>query len=55
MPMMGMGFFSAKSPQPMLAVMGSLIGHLLYGAILGGIAGRDRGAAASEHAVRRAA
>lgn len=39
MPMMGMGFFSAKAPQPMMAVMGSLIGHIIYGAILGAVAG----------------
>ncbi len=39
MPMMGMGFFSSGTPQPMMAVGGSLIGHLIYGGILGAIAG----------------
>ncbi len=39
MPMMGMGFFAANSPQPTLSVMGSLIGHIIYGAVLGAIAG----------------
>jgi len=38
MPMMGAGFFSANMGG-MMAVMGSLGGHVLYGAILGAIAG----------------
>jgi hypothetical protein len=38
MPMMGGGFFS-MAMGGMMAVMGSLIGHLLYGSILGAIAG----------------
>lgn len=38
MPMTGAGFFSARSGGVM-AVMGSLVGHLLYGALLGAIAG----------------
>lgn len=42
MPIMGMGVFSAAAPQPVLAVVGSLIGHLVYGAILGGITGPPR-------------
>jgi hypothetical protein len=42
----------SKPPEPMLAVTGSLIGHLLYGAIFGAIAGRDRSAAAGEDAMR---
>ncbi len=37
-PMMGGGFFSANAGG-MMAVMASLIGHVIYGAILGGIAG----------------
>ncbi|MCR4337684.1 MAG: hypothetical protein NUV91_07770 [Candidatus Omnitrophica bacterium] len=37
MPMAGMGIFSSASPQQMLMVMGSLIGHIVYGAILGKI------------------
>jgi uncharacterized PurR-regulated membrane protein YhhQ (DUF165 family) len=35
MPMMGAGFFASNAPQPFLAVFGSLMGHLVYGAILG--------------------
>lgn len=35
MPMMGAGFFSANTPVPMMMVMGSLIGHLVYGGVLG--------------------
>jgi uncharacterized membrane protein YagU involved in acid resistance len=38
MPMMGGGFFSSLAGGAM-AVMGSLLGHILYGASLGGIAG----------------
>jgi hypothetical protein len=39
MPMMGNGFFSTKTPNPMMAVMAGLMAHLIYGAILGGLAG----------------
>ena len=38
MPMMGGGFFS-MAMGGMMAAMGSLIGHLLYGSLLGAIAG----------------
>lgn len=38
MPMMGGGFFS-MAMGGMMAAVGSLIGHLLYGSILGAIAG----------------
>ena len=46
MPVMGMGFFSAHTPSPVTAVMGSLIGHLLYGVVLGvmGTAGTQQAA-----------
>lgn len=37
-PMMGGGFFSANAGG-MMAVIASLIGHVIYGAILGRIAG----------------
>jgi uncharacterized membrane protein YagU involved in acid resistance len=37
MPMMGAGFFSANTPTPITMVMGSLIGHLVYGAVLGAV------------------
>ena len=35
MPMAGMGMFMANHPQPGMAVLGSLMGHALYGLILG--------------------
>lgn len=40
-PMMGGGFFSAKMGG-LMAVMASLIGHAVYGALLGGLAGTAR-------------
>jgi uncharacterized membrane protein YagU involved in acid resistance len=40
MPMMGMGVFSAGTPQPMMSALGSLVGHGIYGAILGAIVGQ---------------
>jgi uncharacterized membrane protein YagU involved in acid resistance len=39
MPFMGMGFFAAKTAVPLLSVAGSLAGHLIYGGILGTLAG----------------
>jgi hypothetical protein len=39
MPMMGKGFFASGTPQPVPTVVEALIGHLIYGAILGAIAG----------------
>jgi protease I len=39
MPMMGMGSFSANSPQRTLVLMASFVAYLVYGAILGAIAG----------------
>lgn len=41
MPMMGMGVFSANVPQAMMTVIGSLMGHVIYGAVLGAIAGHS--------------
>jgi len=41
MPMMGAGFFSSHAPQPMMTVVGSLMGHIIYGAILGGVFGAE--------------
>jgi len=35
MPMMGMGVFSGNTPEPGRMVIGALIGHLVYGLILG--------------------
>ncbi len=39
LPMMGLGFFSSQSPHAVMSVLGSLMGHLLYGAILGAMIG----------------
>jgi len=44
-PMMGGGFFSAAAGG-LMAVMASLIGHLIYGAVLGAVAGSAAGAPA---------
>lgn len=38
-PMAGGGVFHSASPAGVMGVMGSLIGHLVYGAVLGAIAG----------------
>lgn len=35
MPMMGAGIFSSNTGAPMLMVMGSLMGHVVYGSVLG--------------------
>jgi hypothetical protein len=35
MPMMGMGLFSGSLP----VAMGSLVGHLMYGAVIGAVLG----------------
>jgi uncharacterized membrane protein YagU involved in acid resistance len=37
MPMMGAGLFSMSTGTPIMMVMGSLIGHLVYGAVLGAV------------------
>ena len=39
-PMMGAGLFASNTPAPMMMVMGSLLGHAVYGAVLGGVYGR---------------
>lgn len=38
-PMMGAGLFASNTPAPMLMVAGSLMGHLAYGAVVGGVYG----------------
>ncbi len=40
MPVMGAGIFSTNTMQPMMMVLGSLLGHLVYGATLGIVTGR---------------
>jgi uncharacterized membrane protein YagU involved in acid resistance len=54
MPMMGAGLFSMKAGG-MRAAIPALVGHLVYGALLGGIAGAGVGAEPQERQVRRAA
>jgi hypothetical protein len=51
MPVMGAGLFSMKAGG-MMAALGSLVGHLVYGSLLGSIAGAGVG---SERQVRAAA
>jgi hypothetical protein len=38
MPMLSYGLFSTRIPEGMKTVVGSLIGHIIYGAVLGAIA-----------------
>jgi uncharacterized membrane protein YagU involved in acid resistance len=52
MPAMGLGLFSAAAPQPALTAVESLVGHLVWGTLLGAIAGRGV-AHAEEAGVRR--
>lgn len=35
MPMMGAGLFSSNAPEGMMLATGSLVGHLIYGGIVG--------------------
>ena len=55
MPMMGMGLFSSVARQPIMSVAGSLIGHLIYGGILGAMVGRPPADAQAVTRERRAA
>ena len=41
LPMMGKGFFASKTPQPLLFVMGTLMGHVVYGSVFGALAVRQ--------------
>lgn len=38
-PMMGAGIFASNTPAPVIMAMGSLMGHIIYGAVVGGIYG----------------
>jgi uncharacterized membrane protein YagU involved in acid resistance len=51
MPMMGMGLFSGS----MQMAMGSLIGHLVYGAVLGAVVGDGAGVVRATHGALGAA
>lgn len=39
-PMMGAGIFALNTPAPLMMVMGSLMGHLVYGIVVGAVYGR---------------
>lgn len=51
MPMAGMGVFMANHPQPAMAVMGSLMGHALYGIVLGWWSGKSVGSETEQASV----
>jgi len=38
-PMMGAGVFASNAPAPFMVVMGSLMGHVIYGGVVGGVYG----------------
>jgi hypothetical protein len=38
-PMMGAGVFASHTPAPLMMVIGSLMGHMIYGAVVGGVYG----------------
>jgi uncharacterized membrane protein YagU involved in acid resistance len=40
-PMMGAGLFASSTNAPVMMVMGSLLGHLIYGAVVGGVYGSE--------------
>ncbi|MDE3056726.1 MAG: DUF2938 family protein [Bacteroidota bacterium] len=40
-PMMGAGLFASSTQAPVMMVMGSLIGHVVYGAVVGGVYGSE--------------
>lgn len=48
-PMIGAGFFSLNTAAPALMLMGSLMGHLVYGAVVGAVYGRGASAAKEFH------
>ncbi len=50
MPMMGMGLFTANAPNQWMLVMGSMIGHLVYGAVVGATYGPPVPEVSARHA-----
>ena len=46
-PMMGAGIFAINTPAPMMMVMGSLMGHVAYGAVVGAVYGQKQTAHSS--------
>lgn len=55
MPVMGLGFFAAGAARRGLVILGSLLAHIVYGAILGSIAGPQATRVAQVREERRAA
>ena len=51
MPMMGAGLFSSHMPQGLMMAIGSLMGHLIYGAVLGSIYGSQRSEKPAGHLI----
>jgi uncharacterized membrane protein YagU involved in acid resistance len=41
-PMMGAGVFAVNTPAPMMMVIGSLIGHIVYGSVVGLVYGTEQ-------------
>jgi len=50
--MMGKGVFSANTTASMMMVLGSMMGHIAYGAVLGEVAGEQSGRHAYMHQER---
>lgn len=48
MPIMGMGLFTSAAPNAPVMVAGSLIGHLVYGAVVGAVYGLPTGVAETQ-------
>jgi hypothetical protein len=38
-PMMGAGLFASHTSDPLMMLIGSLMGHMIYGAVVGGVYG----------------
>ena len=51
-PMMGAGIFASNTPAPVMMVIGSLMGHMIYGAVVGGVYGTKSAQVETAAAVR---
>lgn len=51
-PMMGAGIFASNTPAPTMMVVGSLMGHMIYGAVVGGVYGTKSAQVETAAAVR---
>lgn len=52
MPMIGEGFFSSNMPNSAMMALGSLMGHLIYGSVLGSIYGAQEAEEAAERLLK---